>query len=101
MLNFNVSGKCAVDVAASIKKSVNLLKEIVPGFEILGLTADSGSGWAGPGIFKILMDNGVFPPFARLIRCLMHALNMMLQKAMDTTLGSQGLKNDLSMHSAL
>ena len=93
-LDGDVSGKRAQDVAAAIVRSIKLLWEVVPSKpKLIGITADSGGGGAAEGIFNILKDSEVMDSdWARFVRCLMHALNIMLQKAMDTTMGSQGLK---------
>ena len=95
-LDGDVSGKRAQDVAGAVEKSIKTLWEVLP-FEpkLKALTADNGGGGAAKGIFEILKDSEVMDSFmARFIRCLMHALNIMLQKAMDFTVGSQGIKKD-------
>ena len=95
-LDGNVSGKDAKSAADDIERSLLLWKSIVgDDWRIFGVVADSGGGTSGPAVFPHLQDkDGLLSPFAKLIRCLMHALNLMLQKAMENTVGSQGIKKD-------
>lgn len=96
MLDGNISGKTAQSAADDIERSLKLLKSVVgDDWRIFGVVADSGGGTSGPAVFPLLSEkDGLLSPFAKLVRCLMHALNLMLQKAMDNTVGSQGIKKD-------
>ena len=91
-INVDVCGKTAEEVACNIENSLNRFKQHTPA-KCICITGDAGGGGAVQTIFPLLVAQGVFldEEWAQFIRCLLHALNKCLERAIIKSMGEAGL----------
>ena len=89
-LDMDTCGKTTLEMAAGINKSLRRLERLTSA-KCIGATGDSGGGGAIQNIIKPLVANNTLLPWAKHIRCLLHALNKCFKRAVEASMGKQGL----------